>query len=85
MNEMWHCRREGSTGRQRDAWAAKIKVRVAVGVPVVAQWLTNLTGNHEVAGSIPGLPQRRLRIRRCRELWCRVQTWLGSCIAVALT
>jgi len=27
------------------------------GVPVVAQWLTNLTGNHEVAGSIPVLAQ----------------------------
>ena len=26
-----------------------------VGVPVVAQWLTNLTRNHEVAGSIPSL------------------------------
>ena len=24
-------------------------------VPVVAQWLTNLTRNHEVAGSVPGL------------------------------
>ena len=26
-------------------------------VPVVAQWLTNPTGNHEVAGLIPGLAQ----------------------------
>ena len=25
-----------------------------------------------------------LRIRRCRELWCRSQTWLGFCVAVAL-
>ena len=28
-----------------------------VGVPVMAQWLTNLTGNHEVSGSNPGLAQ----------------------------
>ena len=28
------------------------------GVPVVAQWLTNPTRNHGVAGSIPGLAQR---------------------------
>ena len=27
------------------------------GVPVVAQWLTNPTKNHEVAGSIPALVQ----------------------------
>ena len=27
------------------------------GVPVVAQYLTNPTRNHEVAGSIPGLAQ----------------------------
>ena len=26
-----------------------------VGVPVMAQWLTNPTRNHEVAGSIPAL------------------------------
>ena len=27
------------------------------GVPVVAQWLTNPTKNHEVAGSVPALAQ----------------------------
>ena len=30
---------------------------VALGVPVVAQWLTNPTRNHEVVGSVPGLAQ----------------------------
>ena len=33
-----------------------IKIRPSR-VPVVAQWLTNLTRNHEVSGSIPGLTQ----------------------------
>ena len=28
-----------------------------LGVSVVAQWLTNPTGNHEVAGSVPALAQ----------------------------
>ena len=28
-----------------------------LGVPVVAQWLTNPTGNHEVVGLIPALAQ----------------------------
>ena len=30
---------------------------INLGVPVMAQWLTNPTRNHEVAGLIPGLTQ----------------------------
>ena len=30
---------------------------VNIGVPVVVQWLTNPTGNHEVVGSVPALAQ----------------------------
>ena len=59
-----------------------IKIQIA-GVPVVAQWLMNLTRNHEVAGSFPALLSG-LRIRHCRELRCRLQTRLGSRVAVAV-
>ena len=34
-----------------------LKKKKKVGVPVVAQWLTNPTRNHEVAGSVPALAQ----------------------------
>ena len=49
----------------------------------MAQGLMTPTRNHEVAGSILALLSG-LRIQHCRELWCRLQTWLGSRIAVAL-
>ena len=44
---------------------------------------TNPTRNHEVEGSDPGLAQC-LRIWRCHELYCGLQTRLGSGVAVAV-
>ena len=43
----------------------------------------NPTRNHEVVGSTRVLLSG-LRIQRCHGLWCRSQTQLGSCVAVAV-
>ena len=52
-----------------------------MGVPVVAQQLTKLTSIHEGTGRSQAL-LRGLRIWCWRELWCRSETQLGSCVAV---
>ena len=44
---------------------------------------TNPTRNHELqVRSLASLSGSRLQ--HCRELWCRSQTWLGPCVAVAV-
>ena len=55
-------------------------------VPFMAQWLTNPTRIHEDVDLIPGLAQwvKGLDLLNPDELWCRLQTWLGSRIAVAV-
>ena len=50
----------------------------------MAQGLTNLTRNHERLQVRSLALLSGLRIRSCRELWCRLQTRLRSCVVVAL-
>ena len=47
---------EYSNNKRNPNWEKRSKT-VSAGVPVVAQWLTNPTRNHEVAGLITGLDQ----------------------------
>ena len=57
--------------------------RVVKGVPIVAQQKQIRLGTMKLwvrsLASLSGL-----RSRHCRELWCRSQTQLGSCVAVAV-
>ena len=55
-------RLRAASGIQPLAWelphtAGAALKRQKLGVPVVAQWLTNPTRNHEVVGSVPALAQ----------------------------
>ena len=52
------------------------------GVPIVAQWLMNLTSTRMQVQFLVLLSG--LRIQHYHELWCRLQTWLRSCLAVAV-
>ena len=54
-----------------------------VGVSIVAQWLTKPTRNYEMRVRSLALLSR-LKIWRCRELWCSLHSWLGSGVAVAV-
>jgi len=38
-------------------WKKNLKKNGGPGVPIMAQWLTNPTRNHEVVGLIPALAQ----------------------------
>ena len=55
-NKCW--RGYGEKGNFYTVLAATKKEEQYGGVPVLEQWLTNPTWNHEVAGSIPALAQR---------------------------
>ena len=56
---------------------------IIVGVPVMAQWkrirLETMRLWVQSLASLIGL-----RIRHCHKLWCRSQTWLRSCVSVAV-
>lgn len=70
---------------ERCHWQAgeRICKKILAEFPVVAQWkqIQRVSMRIQVwsLALVSGL-----RIHHCRELWCRWQTWLGSCIAAAV-
>ena len=64
-------------------WVHSNWTKKFLGVSIVTQRLMNPTSIYKDVGSIPGLAQGS-RIQCCPELWGRLQTQLGSYIAVAV-
>ena len=53
------------------------------GVPIMAQWKQIQLGTMRLQVQSLAL-LTGLRIQHCHDLWCRLQMWLGSSVAVAL-
>ena len=73
-----------SLGRKQRWQTSPPKSSDSHGVPVMGQWLMNLTSSImrtqvRFLALLSGL-----RIQRCCELWCRLQTGRGSGVAVAV-
>ena len=56
-----------------------------LGAPVVAQWVKTPHSVREDAGLTPSLAQWVKDMALLKTMWYRLQTQLGSCIAVAVT
>ena len=58
LGALWsHLKRILKSKKPEKAKILRIKKMKELGVPIMVQWLTNLTRNHEVADSIPVLAQ----------------------------